>query len=103
MNKIPVCSLEEISAGKTQVIDVEGKSVLVIQLGEEYFAVESICSHADVSLEGGDIDESDYTIECPKHGSLFSIKNGEALTLPATKSLKTWTASTDGENVVIEL
>ena len=50
MNKIPVCSLEELSGGKTQVIDVEGKSVLVLQLGEEYFALESISRKADLSL-----------------------------------------------------
>tara|TARA_B100000959_G_C14899427_1_gene590236 strand:+ start:825 stop:1136 length:312 start_codon:yes stop_codon:yes gene_type:complete len=103
MNKIPVCSLGEISENKTQVFDVDGRSVLVLQLGEKYFAVESICSHADVSLEDGDVDANDCTIECPKHGSLFSLENGEALTLPATKPLETWSVSTDGENVVIEI
>ncbi len=103
MNKIPICSLEELSSNNTQVVQIEGNSVLVLQLGEEYFAVESICSHAEVSLEDGEVDKNDCTIECPKHGSLFSLKNGEALTLPATRPLKTWPLSIDGENVVIEL
>ena len=58
---------------------------------------------ADISLESGEIDESDRTIECPKHGSLFSLETGEALTLPAIKPVRKFPVSLDGENVVIEL
>jgi len=40
-----------------------------------------------VSLAGGIVDEDDLTIECPKHGALFSLESGEALTLPAIRSV----------------
>ena len=103
MNKIPVCSLGDLSTGNVQVVEVEGQSILVVQIDEEYFAIESLCSHADISLESGEIDERDRTIECPKHGSLFSLETGEALTLPAIKPVKKFPVSLDGENVVIEL
>ena len=46
MNKIPVCSLGDLSTGNVQVVEAEGQSVLVVQIDKEYFAIESLCSHA---------------------------------------------------------
>ena len=43
------------------------------------------CSHGDYSLSEGDVCEDDREIECPKHGSIFSLETGEPQSLPATK------------------
>ena len=43
------------------------------------------CSHADYSLSEGDVWEDEREIECPKHGSTFSLMTGEPQTLPATQ------------------
>ena len=48
------------------------------------------CTHADVSLSEGEVDVDACTIECPKHGSEFSLETGEAITLPAIKPAPTY-------------
>ena len=40
------------------------------------------CSHEDYSLAEGEVWEDECEIECPKHGSTFSLTTGEPQTLP---------------------
>jgi 3-phenylpropionate/trans-cinnamate dioxygenase ferredoxin subunit len=42
-------------------------------------------------------------IECPKHGSAFSVKTGEPLTLPATQPVPTYTVRVDGDDVLVRV
>ncbi|SVD83361.1 uncharacterized protein METZ01_LOCUS436215, partial [marine metagenome] len=61
----------------------------MVLLNERIYALDDICSHEDVSLSEGEVDIDECALECWKHGSLFSLETGEALSLPATKSVKT--------------
>jgi 3-phenylpropionate/trans-cinnamate dioxygenase ferredoxin subunit len=47
------------------------------------FAIGDLCSHAEASLSEGEIVGTE--VECPRHGSIFDLSTGEALSLPATK------------------
>jgi 3-phenylpropionate/trans-cinnamate dioxygenase ferredoxin subunit len=40
-------------------------------------------------------------IECPKHGSTFSLQTGEARSLPATKPVPVYAVRVDGDDVVV--
>ena len=42
-------------------------------------------------------------LECWKHGSLFDLETGEALTLPALKPVAVHLAVIDGDDVLVEL
>ena len=57
--------------------------IAVAHDGEEYFAVEDICSHAAVALSEGEIEGC--TLECWLHGSRFDLRTGEPTGLPATE------------------
>ena len=55
------------------------------RIDDAYFAIGNVCTHADFLLSDGEVDCEERTIECWKHGALFSVESGEALTLPATR------------------
>ena len=61
------------------------------------------CSHAEVSLAEGMVDTDECALECWKHGSLFSLESGEALTLPATRPVPTYVVRVDGDDVFVDL
>ena len=65
------------------------------------YAIEDNCSHEDVALSEGEVDIEECALECWKHGSLFSLKTGEALSLPAIKSVKTYEIRVIGKDVVL--
>jgi 3-phenylpropionate/trans-cinnamate dioxygenase ferredoxin subunit len=78
-------NLDELEPGTPVRIKVGKTPVVVVRIGDAVHAIGDICSHDDYSLSGGDVDADDCTIECPKHGALFDLCTGEALTLPATR------------------
>ncbi len=46
------------------------------------FAVENRCSHEDTPLADGELDETDCSIECPRHGSRFDLRAGRGAEPP---------------------
>ena len=61
--------------------EVGGVEVAVVKSEGQYFAVRDECSHAQIQLSEGDV--ANCEIECWLHGSRFSLKTGEPLSLPA--------------------
>ena len=102
MSSFRVCGLADIPDGTARQIEVDGAPVALVRIGDSVLAVADTCSHAEVSLSDGEVDAEDRTIECWKHGSLFSLETGEALTLPATQPVEVFAVRIDGDDVVME-
>ena len=49
------------------------------------------------------VDTDECSLECWKHGSLFSLESGEALTLPATRPVPIYVVRVDGDDVFVDL
>ena len=60
-------------------------AVAVVRIDDDVYAIGDVCSHANVSLSEGEVFTDEREIECPQHGSTFSLTTGEACTLPATQ------------------
>ena len=73
----------------------------LVLVDERVYALEDTCSHEDVALSEGVVDIDECALECWKHGSLFSLETGEALSLPATKAVKTYEIRVAGQDVVL--
>ncbi len=90
--------VDDIAPDSSVSVDVDGHRIALVRLGDEFYAIGDVCSHADVSLAEGEIDTDEKAIECWKHGSLFCLETGEALTLPATRPVPTYRVEVvDGE------
>ena len=85
--------------GKPIAIDVDGVAVCVAKVGDEVFAVADTCTHSEASLSEGEI--SGTKIECWLHGAEFDLRTGEALTPPATESLKSFKVERNGNQLTI--
>lgn len=101
--EIRVCGSDEIGEGEVKGFDVNGRRVAIVRLGGELHAVDDTCSHEDYSLSEGEVDPDECTIECWKHGSLFDLRTGEALTLPATRPVPVYEVKEDGDDVKVVL
>ena len=97
----PVFAFDEIESGTARKVDIDGVAVSVVRIGDDVYALGDVCTHADVSLSGGEVWCDEREIECPKHGSAFSLLTGEPATLPATQPVPVFEASVvDGQVVV---
>lgn len=94
-------SFSKLLDGKPVRLEKDGKSICVTRVGNEVFAIDDTCSHSDASLSEGDI--SGFKIECWLHGAEFDLRTGQALTLPAVVSVKTYSVSFDDDAVTVEI
>ena len=72
-------------AGVARRVMVGDVPVALVRIDDDVYAIGDICSHAEVSLSGGEVYCDEKEIECPQHGSVFSLETGEPATLPATQ------------------
>lgn len=88
-----VCRLEDIESGTAKRVDVDGAPVALVRIDDEVYAISDICSHANVSLsDGGEVWCDEKQLECPKHGSAFSLITGQPNTFPATQPVAVFEA-----------
>jgi 3-phenylpropionate/trans-cinnamate dioxygenase ferredoxin subunit len=98
-----VCSRDDIEPGSAKRFDVDGHRIAVVRIGDDFYVIGDRCSHEDYSLSEGDVWEDECEIECPKHGSAFSLTTGEPLTLPATEAVPVYGVRIDGSDVLVEV
>jgi len=82
------------------VAEVDGVAVVVVRCGSELYAVEDRCTHDGEPL--GEAQVEDCQIICPRHGSQFCLRTGEALTPPAYEPLRTYRVREEHGRILIE-
>jgi len=103
MADVVVCPFTALEPGTARRVDVDGHRVCVVRVGDDVYAIGDRCSHADYSLSEGEVWTDELEIECPKHGSTFSLVTGEPRSLPATRPVPVYGARVEGADVVVEL
>lgn len=100
---VRLCGADELAVGEARRFDLEGTALCLVRCNEGYRAVADTCSHEDFSLSEGDVDAESCEIECWKHGSVFSLQTGEALTLPATRAVAAYEVAVEADDVVVRI
>jgi 3-phenylpropionate/trans-cinnamate dioxygenase ferredoxin subunit len=98
-----VCALDEVAPGTAKAVVVEGTRIALVRIDDDVYAISDICSHQDVSLAEGEVLCEDRELECWKHGSTFSLVDGEPQSLPATKAVPVYVARVVDGQVEVEL
>ena len=85
------------------MVDHDDVEIGVFNCAGTLYAIEDRCSHDDGDLLEGDIDFSACTIECPRHGSIFDLKTGKPLNLPAYAPVDTFPVVIEGDMIRLEV
>jgi nitrite reductase/ring-hydroxylating ferredoxin subunit len=96
---ILVAGPDDVAQGKTLCVEVEGKEVLLCRTAEGYFAVDNQCTHAAARLCEGKL--KGHKILCPLHGAAFDVRDGSALTRPASIALQTYSVREDESGISV--
>jgi 3-phenylpropionate/trans-cinnamate dioxygenase ferredoxin subunit len=95
--------VNDVKPGAAKRVDAEGHRLSVVRIDDDWYVLGDECSHEDYSLSEGDVWEDEREIECPKHGSTFSLDTGDPQTLPATKPVPVYAVRVDGDDVLVTL
>ena len=95
-----IADADEVRDGSSKIVVVEGRSVALFRVKNQYFAILNACLHRGGPLGEGEV--KDYEVTCPWHGWRFNLLDGSFSTIPTLK-VKTFHVNANDEGVFIEL
>lgn len=91
------CGLDEVATDQAHKVVLGRYDVAIAKQvhadgSVEVFALQDLCSHAEVALSDGEVNDTEggATIECFLHGSCFDLRTGKPTSLPATEPVATF-------------
>jgi 3-phenylpropionate/trans-cinnamate dioxygenase ferredoxin component len=100
---IDICPVAELPPGERKLVVWEDVEVGVFNCDGALLAIEDRCSHDNGDLVEGEFDQGRCTVECPRHGSLFDLRTGKPLTLPAYVPVDTFDVSVEDGVIKLEV
>jgi 3-phenylpropionate/trans-cinnamate dioxygenase ferredoxin subunit len=96
-----VAKRDDIPPGSTKRVVAGDTALLICNVDGTFYAIEDVCTH-----DGGPLDQGELQgcrIMCPRHGALFDVTSGAALTLPAVVPLETYPVRIEGDDVLVDV
>lgn len=91
---IDAASTNALADGQSISVPIGRRMIALARTGDEYFAIEDICTHDGAELTGGAIEGTE--IICPRHGARFCLRTGQALTPPAYEAVRVFETRVEG-------
>jgi len=98
MSEFQVAVAHAIREGEASGFTVDGREIVLCRAGGEIYALGGICTHEDLPLDGGEVE--DGVVTCPWHGARYDVRTGRVRALPAVRPLKTYAVRVDEQGHV---
>lgn len=103
MSRFRLCGEEELEVGTVRRFEIGDTALALVRCVGGYHALVDNCSHEDYPLSEGEVEPELCEIECLRHGSTFSLLDGEPQSLPATRPVPVLAVTVEGGEVFVEL
>jgi 3-phenylpropionate/trans-cinnamate dioxygenase ferredoxin subunit len=100
MGFVRACATGEVPVDEGLGVVLGDVEVVVARDGDEFFALQNLCSHAAVALSEGEV--ADCQIECWLHGSRFDLRTGKPTGLPATEPVAVFPVDVRADGVYVD-
>jgi len=91
--EIEVATQSAVPPGEAHGFTVAGREIVLCNVEGEIYALEGMCTHQQLPLDGGEVEEGVLT--CEWHGAQFDVCSGRAVGLPAVQGLRQFDARID--------
>jgi len=98
---VNIGAFEDLPRGRGERIEIGSDTVAVFRIGDDVYAIGDRCSHAQASLADGEV--FDHDVECPRHGSEFSLETGLPRSLPATAPVPVFETKVEDGSVLVRV
>jgi len=99
---IRVANTSDLPAGRSLVVEVDGRTIAVFNVNGEIFALDNTCMHRGGPLGEGFVDQRNLTVQCPWHGWIYSLVTG-ASPIDSMAKVEKFDVRVEGEEVQIAL
>jgi 3-phenylpropionate/trans-cinnamate dioxygenase ferredoxin subunit len=78
---LEIAPVSELPQGERLFVEIEGKPIVIFNIGGQFFSIADVCSHDDGPVGEGRLEG--FNITCPRHGAQFDIRTGKVVQMPA--------------------
>jgi len=89
---VALAPLADFTNGEAKRLEAHGRTIVVVRINDDVYVLDDRCSHEDFPLSDGLVDAETCEIECTRHGAMFSLATGDAMTFPATTPVRRYDA-----------
>jgi len=101
MDFVRVAKTSDIPDPGKMIVEVEDRLVVVFHVAGKFYAIDDVCTHDGGPLGEGKLDG--FCIACPRHGAKFDIRDGRALTMPATQPTAAHEVKIEENEILVRL
>lgn len=96
-----ICPESDLPIGKSKRTVVNSVTVALFHTEEGFYAIEDTCPHQGGSLAFGQLDGC--VVACPRHGAHFDVRNGDVLSLPSVRGVRSFPVRLESGRVFVSL
>jgi nitrite reductase/ring-hydroxylating ferredoxin subunit len=97
---VKVASKKDLMPASMMGVEVNGKEICLVNLGNTYYAIGNRCTHMGCMLSDGEL--GGENVRCSCHGSMFNIKTGNVIKGPAKNPEPTYQVKTEADQIMID-
>jgi 3-phenylpropionate/trans-cinnamate dioxygenase ferredoxin subunit len=98
MPEYEAARITAVPEGEARGFTVGGREIVLCNVEGEIYALQGICTHEELPLDGAEVDGG--TLTCDWHGATFDVCTGRATGLPATEPLQSFDTRVDGDGLI---
>ena len=106
MKYVKAARISALTPGNKMLLTLEGRTILLVNIQNAYYAIDNRCPHMGGSLYDGKLEGSQ--IICPRHGSVFDVTTGKAVAggkllfmKIKVRDAQSYPVKTEGEDILI--
>jgi nitrite reductase/ring-hydroxylating ferredoxin subunit len=104
--KMMACLTSELDPGSMRNVDILGRTIMVVNVGGTFYAMDGICSHGLADLSQGRLDG--FVVECPRHRARYDVRTGKVLSGPVdvegqARDLRSYLVSVEKGCVTVDI
>lgn len=98
---VPVAKVVDLPDPGKVTVEVDDRLVVLLHIDGEFFCIDDVCTHDGGPLGDGAL--CGFELACPRHGAKFDVRNGDALTMPATEATVAHEVKVEGDSVFVRI
>lgn len=89
----------DIPASGKLCIELNDRYLVLVRLGDQYYCLDDVCTHDGGSLGDGELEG--HCLVCPRHGAQFDVRDGSAVSMPATEPTGSHAVRMEGDKIMV--
>jgi 3-phenylpropionate/trans-cinnamate dioxygenase ferredoxin subunit len=98
---VKVADVSELPSPGKKIVEVDDHIVVLLRVEDKFYCLDDVCTHDGGTLGDGQL--CGHELACPRHGAKFDVRNGKALTMPATEDTLSHEVKIEGDAVFVRL